>query len=263
MASTKKTLDTNITVTTASESKKVPRSRKVAIPAKTETSVVKKLPSKNATKNLKTDVFDVTGKVVASIALPESLFGANINKTLLAQAVRVYLANQRKGTQSTKTRGEVTGSTRKIYRQKGTGRARHGGIRAPIFVGGGVALGPKPRDFSLTLPQKMRKAALSSALTAKFLDGQIKIVDGFEHIEPKTKTFVNALKKLNLDEKKKKVLLVLPGKNENVQKAARNVEGVSFILANQLNAYAVLNTKTILLMKPAVEVLEKTFGRTD
>jgi len=227
----------------------------VKTPVATNPVVAKKTPG-----NVKTDVFDLTGKVIATIALPGELFDAKVNKALMTQAVRVYLANQRKGTQSTKTRGEVEGSTRKIYRQKGTGRARHGGVRAPIFVGGGVALGPKPRDHSLSLPQKMRKAALSSALTGKLSDGQVKVVDGLETLDPKTKLFVEILKKLALDTNKKKILLVLPEKTDKLQKAVRNVEGVTFVLANQLNTYEVLNTRTLLLMKSAVITLEKTFG---
>lgn len=249
MASTKKTVAAEKTVKTT---------RKAVAPVKAEAAVA--TAPKAVKGGIKAEVFDVSGKVVTTVDLPQNLFGAKVNKQLMTQAVRVYLANQRKGTQSTKTRGEVTGSTRKIYRQKGTGRARHGGITAPIFVGGGIALGPKPRDFTLSMPQKMRRAALSSALTVKMTDGQIKIVDGFEKIEPKTKIFVEALQKLNLADAKKKVLVVLPAKTENLQRAARNVEGVTYVLANQLNTYEVMNTKTIVMLKSAVDTLEKTFG---
>lgn len=237
------------------EKPKVTRVRKTTVKKAVETSAL----AKPLAKGLKADVFDLSGKVTTTISLPEHLFGAKINKSLMAQAVRVYLANQRTGTQSTKTRGEVDGSTRKIYRQKGTGRARHGGIRAPIFVGGGIAHGPKPHDFSRELPQKMRRAALSSALTVKQGNGKVKIVDGLESIEPKTKTFVTTLQKLNLDEKNKKVLVVLPRKVENMQKAIRNVEGITFVLANQLNTYEVMTAKTLLVMKSSLETLEKTF----
>ncbi len=233
---------------------------KKEVPVKVAASTASKT-AKAPTKGVKVDVFDLTGKVKASIELPTELFGSKVNKQIMLQAVRVYLANQRQGTQSTKTRGEVQGSTRKIYRQKGTGRARHGGITAPIFVGGGVALGPKPRDYSMSFPKKMRKVALASALTTQLNAGKVKVVDGLESIEPKTKTFVAALKKLELDEKKKKVLIVLPGKTENVSRAIRNVEGISFVNVNQLNTYEVLNTKTLLVMKSAIETLEKTFGK--
>lgn len=260
MAATKKTAVTKTTTAKPVAAPRAPRTRKAVAEVKAEAAPITRPTATKNVKGIKTDVFDISGKVVSSAELPPELFGARVSKQLMAQAVRVYLTNQRRGTVSTKTRGEVEGSTRKIYRQKGTGRARHGGITAPIFVGGGIALGPKPREFNLSMPQKMRRAALSSALTAKFNDGQVKVVDGLEKIEPKTKNFVDALRKLSLDEKKKKVLLVLPAKTEALQKAARNVEGVNFIMANQLNTYDVLNNKTILLLKPAIETLNKTFS---
>lgn len=234
--------------------------RKATTEVKAEATVVTKPAAKTAT-GVKVDVFDVTGKVAGSVNLPESLFVAKVNPKLMTQAVRVHLANQRKGTHSTKSRGEVTGSTRKIYRQKGTGRARHGGITAPIFVGGGIALGPKPRDYSLNLPQKMRRAALASALTVKLQDGKVKVVDGLEAVKPKTKVFIDALTKLSLNDKKKKILLVLPEKTDNVTRAARNVEGVTYINASQLNTYEVMNTRTLVVMKSALETLEKTFAK--
>ncbi len=207
-------------------------------------------------KELVNDVIDMTGNIVEKITLPESLFGAKINDVLMAQAVRVYLANQRQGTSSTKTRGEVDGSTRKIYRQKGTGRARHGGIRAPIFVKGGIAHGPKPRDYSLTLPTQMKRAAIKSALTTKLHAGDIKIVAGFEKIEIKTKIMAQALKKIGLT---KNLLFVMPNDMENVFKAARNMKGVTVTAANRVNTYELLQAKTIILMKDAIATLEKTF----
>lgn len=207
--------------------------------------------------SLTIDVYDMKGKVVESMKLPESIFGARVNKVLIAQAVRVYLANQRQGNASTKTRGEVTGSTRKIYQQKGTGRARHGGIRAPIFVKGGIAHGPKPHDFSLNLPQKMKRAALFGALSSKLAGGGIKVISGFEKIAPKTKKMIAALESLDL--KKGRTLLVLSQKNEAIDRSSRNIENVSLILANQLNTYTVLQAKTLLIMKDAIETLEKTF----
>src|SRR6185437_7247197 len=138
---------------------------KSAVKAEVAVSVSQKEKSKVAPVSV--DVVGIDGKVTGKIALPGEIFGEKLNKALLAQAVRVYLANQRQGNASTKTRGEVDGSTRKIYRQKGTGRARHGSVRAPIFVHGGIAHGPKPRDFSLTMPQKMKQKALFSALSTK------------------------------------------------------------------------------------------------
>lgn len=224
-------------------------------------SEVKATSAKKKLVSMKTEVIDTKGKVAGSVTLPESLFGAPINETLMAQAVRVYLANQRQGTVSTKSRGEVQGSTRKIYRQKGTGRARHGGVRAPLFVGGGVAFGPKPRDYSLSMPKKMRQRALASALSAKYQNGDVTIIAGLEKLEAKTKEFVAVLRSLHLDNERKKVLLVLPEKTETLQRAVRNVEGVTFVLANQLNTYEILNAKNLLFMQSALDVAEKTFGK--
>ncbi|MCL5970824.1 MAG: 50S ribosomal protein L4, partial [Patescibacteria group bacterium] len=203
-----------------------------AVPVETKTA------SKKAAKSVKAEVYDVKGKVVETMDLPGDVFGAKINEKLLAVAVRVYLANQRRGTVSTKSRGEVKGSSRKIYKQKGTGRARHGSLRAPIFVHGGVAFGPTPRDFSLKLSKKMRKAALFAALSSKIKNDKIKIISGLEKISPKTKEMANVIK--NLDLSKKKTLLVLPKREENIDRAARNLENVDIALASSLNAYSVL-----------------------
>lgn len=253
MASTKKPTTEKVTKAPAKAA------TKTTVKAETKTPVAKTTTTKNT--SVKVDVVDLAGKTVETMSLPEAIFAAKVNKALMAQAVRVYRANQRVAQASTKTRGEVTGSTRKIYRQKGTGRARHGGITAPIFVGGGVAHGPRAHEYSMTMPQKMRRAALFSALTAKHQGNGVKVVSGLEKIEPKTKAFVTFLKNASLDEKKKKILVVLPAKTESVARSARNIEGVSYSLANQLNTYEVLNTKTVVFMKDAIETLEKTFGK--
>jgi large subunit ribosomal protein L4 len=211
---------------------------------------------------LKQSVYDIKGKVEGSIALPEEIFGVKVNKTLMTQAVRVYLANQRRGTLSTKSRGDVKISTRKIYKQKGTGRARHGAASAPIFVGGGIAFGPKPRDFSLKLNQNMKRIALFSALTAKLKDGGIKIVGGLEKIEPKTSKMADVLEKLELDGKKSQVLVIMPktgSESASVTKAARNIKGVTVMGSNLLNAYAVLSNKNILFMRDSISALKETF----
>lgn len=225
----------------------------------------KAVENKNSEKTpCQIEVFDTEGKVIKKLDLPEKIFAAKVNEKLMAQAVRVYLANQRQGTQKTKTRGEIVASTAKIWRQKGTGRARHGAKSAPIFVGGGVAHGPKPRDFSLKLPQKMRRAALFSALTAKLQEKAVVAVSGLEEIKPKTKEFAAVLKKLGdtLNSgkgKKLKLLVVLPGKTENLERAARNVEGVTLSAASALNTYLVLNHKKLLFLENAFPVLEQTF----
>jgi large subunit ribosomal protein L4 len=211
---------------------------------------------------LKLSVYDLKGAVAESLELPKEIFGTKINNTLMAQAVRVYLANQRRGTVKTKSRGEVSISTRKIYRQKGTGRARHGAASAPIFVGGGIAFGPRPRDYSMKLNQNMRKVALFSALTAKLKDGEIRLISGLEKIEPKTKKMTDVILKLGLNAKKQQLLLVTPKSGAdfiNVAKAARNITGVKIISANQLNTYEVLVNNKILFMKNSIDSLRETF----
>ncbi len=223
---------------------------------KVETKPVRKTAVRGS---LSAPMYDSKGAKNGTFALPKEIFGAKINTTLMAQAVRVYLANQRQGTSSTKTRGEVTGSSKKIYRQKGTGGARHGSKRAPIFVKGGIAHGPHPRDYSLSLPQKMKKAALLSALSLKLKDGEITILSGLSKITPKTKNMSQLVKKITDDKKgKKKVLLVTsanPKELESVYKAGRNIENMEISSARLLNTYQVLKYKNLLFMKESVEVL--------
>lgn len=229
--------------------------KKVVVSNAAKASVVK--VNKKEKISLTVDVYGLDGKVAGKLTLPEEIFGDKVNKTLLAQAVRVYLANKRQGNASTKTRGEVDGSTRKIYRQKGTGRARHGSIRAPIFVKGGIVFGPKPRDFGLLLPKKMKRKALFSALSAKLRDGEVKVLSGLESMEPKTKQFVMAMKNLGLAEKK--LLLVMTDDLQSVRRASKNVQKVSSTAFKRLNAYDVLNNNQVLVMKDAVEEMKKYF----
>ncbi len=208
---------------------------------------------------LSVDVFDTKGKKVGTVGLPEEIFKQKSNNSLMAQAVRVYLANQRQGTSSTKTRGEVRGSTRKIYRQKGTGRARHGSLRAPIFVHGGIAFGPKPRDFSLKLSSKMKQKALFSALSSKLLEHEIRVVKGLDTLPQKTKEIVKMLENLGLYSEKRKILLVLPEDIEHVFKASRNIEGVHITTAARLNTYEVLDHAMLLFMDEAVKAMQKQY----
>ncbi|MBI4078926.1 MAG: 50S ribosomal protein L4 [Candidatus Levybacteria bacterium] len=209
-----------------------------------------------AAKGLTVDVYDIKGSVAGTISLPKEIFAAKVNSRLMTQAVRVYLANQRKGTVSTKTRGEVIGSTRKIYRQKGTGRARHGAITAPIFVGGGVVFGPKPRDYALKLPQKMKRAALFSAISAKVSDNAVRVIADLEKIAPKTKSMAALVDKLQLDSNKK-VLLVLPQNVDNVLRAARNIPNIEIMHVTQLTTYKVLESVYILFMQQALDAFLK------
>ena len=198
---------------------------------------------------LTASVVGTDGKALGRMTMPKEVFGETVNKQLIAQAVRVYLANQRQGGASTKTRGEVEGSTRKIYRQKGTGRARHGSIRAHIFVGGGVVFGPVPHDFSLSMPVKMRRRALASALSNQFQDGNVTVVDGLAALKPKTKLVAQALSAVGAGSS---VLLVVSQDGSIVARCARNIEGVDVTVFNNLNTYEVMAHKKVVFMKDAV-----------
>lgn len=249
--------------TTEAQKKTEPQKQNLSVSKKFSDSVVARKTSRSTkpvkrADGLTVNVYDVKGKIAGKTTLPKELFAAKVNPMLMAQAVRVYLANQRKGTASTRTRGEIQASTRKIYRQKGTGRARHGAISAPIFVGGGVVFGPKPRDYALSLPKKMRRKALASALTSKVKE--IKVIAGLEKLEPKTKVMFETLTALTINQEprtKNKILLILPGKIENVQRAARNIEGVTIRPVNLLTTYEVLNNNVLLFMKDAITTLEE------
>jgi len=204
---------------------------------------------------LSVSVYGVDGKVSGKILLPRELFGAKVNNALLAQSVRVYLANQREGGARAKTRGEVEGSTRKIYRQKGTGKARHGSIRAPIFVGGGVVFGPVTRDYHLKLNKSMKRAALFSALSARVSDTSV--IDGLEAIEPKTKNVAAMLSAMG---KTEKVLLVVGEYSEKLIRSARNIRYLDIINAKNLHPYALLVHKQIIFTKKSLEESTAHFG---
>lgn len=231
---------------------------------KTETvkKSVKKAPKK---EGLTVDVVDVTGKVVETMQLPKDIFGSEVNKALLAQAVRVYRMNQRAGSASTKTRGEVTGSTRKIYRQKGTGRARHGAARAPIFVHGGIAHGPKPIDFSRSLSKNMKRQALFSALSLALQHKGLTVIAGLERLKPKTKAMAQTLEKLDLfkENKKNALLFVEPKGAEVLHRAIRNISGVTTMQVTQLNAYDIMRHKHLLFPKESVVMLEEQYKKEE
>ncbi|MBI5621127.1 50S ribosomal protein L4 [Candidatus Gottesmanbacteria bacterium] len=198
-------------------------------------------------------VLGIDGLPKGKINLPAGFFDAKVNPVLVAQAVRVYLANQREGGAATKTRGGVEGSSRKIYRQKGTGRARHGGVRAPIFVGGGVAFGPHPRDYHLDMPQKMKRAALGSALTATHQEGRLLVVDGLGSFT-KTKQMAAALGAIKVHGS---TLLVIPAQAREVFRTARNISGLDTLSVQSLHAYPVSVHQTVVFMKEAVEQVSK------
>lgn len=246
--------------------KKAVKAAKIKAVAKSKTTgkgrVAAKIPVSKPTKtvSLNAAVLDTEGKIAGRVELPAEIFGAKINDTLVSQAARVYLANQRQGTSKTQDRGEVDRTTKKVWQQKGTGRARHGSRRAPIFVGGGRVFGPTPRDLSLSISKKMKTLALFSALSSKLKDSEIKIIKGLETISPKTKLMAQVLKNLEIQDKK--ILLIMPkvGKEtESVYRAARNIAGVEIMSANSLNAYKVLDNAMILLMRASIDTLKDTF----
>lgn len=201
-------------------------------------------------------MYNTDGKEVGNIALPDELFGAEIDEDAMHKVVNLQLASRRRGTASTKHRGEVRGGGRKPWRQKGTGRARHGTIRSPLWVGGAVTFGPKPRDYSFKIPKKVKKRALRSALTAKLRDGEVLVIDEFNLEEPKTKRVVNLLNNLSIEEK---AMLVTNGSNLNVYKSVRNIPGVSSIEAQNLNVYDILNYDYLVITREAVDRMEEVF----
>lgn len=207
-------------------------------------------------KNLKTMIYDEQGKEVGETTLPVEIFGVKVNPVLMAQAVRVYLANQKRGTASTKTRAEVRGGGRKPWRQKGTGRARHGSTRSPIWVKGGVAHGPQPHKMVLAMSKKMKKVALFSSLSKKVVDGKLKVLDMKAFEKPNTKKAQDLLEKLGL---KKSLLVVLPKKEDSLYLSFRNLPRVKSVIVNQINTYLVLNHEHVIFLKDAIKQTETVF----
>ena len=205
---------------------------------------------------LKVDVLNMEGKKVGDIELNESVFGVEVNDIVVHTALVNYLANQRQGTQSTKIRAEVRGGGRKPWRQKGTGRARQGSIRAPQWIKGGIALGPKPRSYKYAIPKKMRQLALKSVLTSKVQEGNLVVVDKLELNEIKTKNMVNVLNNLKVN----KALVVLDSKNLNVQASARNIENVKTSLVNTINVYDLLKYDSLVLTEDAIKKIEEVYA---
>ncbi|SHK36255.1 50S ribosomal protein L4 [Paramaledivibacter caminithermalis] len=204
----------------------------------------------------KVDVLNVSGQRVGEMELSDNVFGVKVNQHVLYEAVKNYLANQRQGTQAAKTRSEVRGGGRKPYRQKGTGRARQGSIRAPHFVGGGVAFAPKPRDYSYKLPKKVKRLAMKSALSSKVQNNEIVVLEELAMDAPKTKDMVSILNNINSS---KKALIVLSEKNDNVIKSARNIKGVTTTLVNNLNVYDILKYDSFVVTKEAVQKIEEVY----
>ena len=205
--------------------------------------------------NLK--VVDMAGKAVGEIVLSDTVFGAEINEAVLHTAVRAYLLNQRQGTQSTLTRTEVSGGGKKPWRQKGTGRARQGSTRSPQWTHGGVALGPKPRDYRVSLNKKVKRIALFSALSSKVAENNLIVIDEITATEYKTKAMVAMLSAVGAA---RKVLIVLPEVNDFVIKSCANIPGVKTALHNTINVYDVLNCDTLIVAKAAVEKIEEVYA---
>ena len=205
----------------------------------------------------KIDVYNIEGKKVSDIELADSVFGIEPNEKIVHSVLVNYMANQRQGTSNTKTRAEVSGGGRKPWKQKGTGRARQGSIRAPQWFKGGIALGPKPRDYSYRLNKKERRLAIRSVLSSKVLENNLVVVDSMNFDAIKTKNMVSALSNLKVEGK---TLIVLPEKNENVQKSARNIEGVKTSLVNTINVYDLLKYNKLVLTVDAVKSLEEVYA---
>ena len=205
----------------------------------------------------KVDVYDIKGKKVSDIELADSVFGIEPNENIVHAVLVNYLANQRQGTQSTKTRAEVRGGGKKPWRQKGTGRARQGSIRAPQWIKGGIALGPKPRSYKYTVNKKEKRLAIKSVLSSKVIEKELTVVDKLELKEIKTKSMVKALTALKVEGK---TLIILPDNNKNVVMSARNIEGVKTITANNINVFDLLKYNNLILPVDTVKKLEEVYA---
>lgn len=200
-----------------------------------------------------TELYNTDNKKVGEVELNDALFGLEVKKHILHDVVKMQLANRRAGTASTKTRTEVRGGGAKPYRQKGTGRARAGSRRSPLWRGGGVIFGPKPRDYSYKLPKKVRRLGVRMALSTRFSENNMLVLDGFDLADIKTKQFVEIMKRLNIDNG----LIVIPEKNENLEKSSRNVQGYKVIQTDGLNVYDILLHRNLVLLQPCLDQLEK------
>lgn len=205
----------------------------------------------------KVNVYNMLGEQVEEIELSENIFGIEINQHVVYEVVKNQLANKRQGTQSTKTRAEVRGGGRKPWKQKGTGRARQGSIRAPHFTGGGITFGPKPRDYSYKVPKKVRRLALKSVLTSKVQENEIIVIDAINFDAPRTKDMANFLNNIKAD---KKALIVMGEKNVNVIKSANNIPNVATALVNTINVYDILKYNSFIITKDALRKVEEVYA---
>ena len=210
----------------------------------------------------KVDVLDLNMKKVGELELADAVFGVEVNEALLYEAVRHYLAGKRAGTHKTKTRHEVAGSGKKLWKQKGTGRARLGSVRSPIWRHGGTVHGPVPRDYSYSLPRKMQLGALRSALSAKLSDGGLSVISSFQIANPKTKEMAATLKKFDSSSKKSKVLFVETAENRNLELSARNLPGVEVVRSNEVHPYHLLGANRVLLSQAAASKLSESLAKS-
>jgi large subunit ribosomal protein L4 len=248
MAATKKT--TKTAKTTAKASK-----------ATTAKTAAAKRKEKEADEDpLQVLMFDSAGASQGHVTLPELIFGEEPNAPVMHQAYVRQMANARQGTAATKSRGQVSGGGAKPYRQKGTGRARHGSIREPSMKGGGVVFGPRPRDYSQRMPKQMRRLALRSALSQKAIEGRVRVIDGFGFEEPRTKQAADLIAAIGFDDT---TLVVLPAPNFVVSRSFENLTGSKIILARNLNIRDLFTHTYLLLAKDCLELLEENFGRPE
>ena len=205
----------------------------------------------------KVKMLNMAGAEVGEITLNDEIFGIEPNEIAVQTVVKNYLANQRQGTQSAKTRSEVRGGGRKPFRQKGTGRHRQGSTTDPTQVGGGIVFAPKPRDYRYAVPKKVKRLALKSALSAKVADKEIIVLDELKFAEPKTKEMVKVLENIKAD---KKTLIVMDEKDENVVRSASNIQGVRTALVSTMNVYEIINHYSLVLTKAAAERIEEVYA---
>ncbi|MCF8036348.1 MAG: 50S ribosomal protein L4 [Desulfobacteraceae bacterium] len=198
------------------------------------------------------EVKNTQGETVSEVELVEDIFNVKVKKTVMHEVVRMQLANRRRGTAKVKHRSEVKGSTSKMFRQKGTGRARRGNIKTPLLRGGGVAFGPDPRDYSYKVPKKVRRLALKMALSAKYQDNEIIVLDGFALDQVKTKAVASVLRNLSLE----KPLIVINEADEKLELSSRNIPGAKVLRVEGLNVYDILNHKTLVLLEPSIKGIE-------
>ncbi len=244
---------------------KVPKAKKTE--AKLAKSAIAKKPEAKGEKTVKSDenkvagltvnVYDTAGKAAGTMKLPQNLFGAKVNKKLLAQALHIYFTNQKTHNAHTKTRAEVRGGGRKPWRQKGTGNARAGSKRSPLWVGGGITFGPRARKVTLDLPKKMKRAALISALSHKAQEGNITVISNFEKIQPKTKTMAALIAKINV---KKPILIITNERSNNVNLASRNIQNTQVETRTNLNALNIWSNKNIIFSREALAGLTQSKG---